>query len=177
VTIRQVRLEATLNPSSRSPSPRPVTHADEQRALRDETIAIFHSAVDPAVGAESGDDSDNILVPREKSKDELEREDEEYRAFLQREVGDELPSLITVEKGMVSLTDVEGPKKTKRKREKGAENRAAEGETDQEFLMKFVKFSLHVFDISDLQPQLCPKPRLDRSICSTGPDVQGSHKY
>src|ERR1700731_611025 len=98
VTIRQVALESALHPDSRSASPEPETHAEEQRALQDETIAAFHTALrgDDGNGVED-DDDDTLLVPREKTKDEMEKEEEEYREFLQREVGGDLETLITVE--------------------------------------------------------------------------------
>src|ERR1700735_5494596 len=72
-----------LNPS-RTPSPeveQPLTHVEEQEILRIETIAAFHGAVD-------NQPEDDFLIPREKTQDEREREEEEYRAFLEREVGD-----------------------------------------------------------------------------------------
>ena len=52
--MRQVALENALDRGSRTPSPEPVTHVEEQRALRDETIAAFHTAVD------SADDEDDL---------------------------------------------------------------------------------------------------------------------
>ena len=91
---------------------------------------------------EADSDDDDLLVLREKSKDELEREDEEYHSFLQREVGDDLPNLITVEPGMVNVPDAEEPKKKKRKKEKSQSKKGKE-ETDQEFLMKYVPQYLH----------------------------------
>ena len=53
MTIKQQNLEAALHPESRTPSPEPMTHVKEQAALRDETIAAFHTAV---AGADSDDD-------------------------------------------------------------------------------------------------------------------------
>lgn len=52
-------------------------------------MAAFHAGDE--------DDEDDLLVPREKTKDEMELEEEEYRAFLEREVGKDLNSLISVE--------------------------------------------------------------------------------
>ncbi len=69
---------------SRSPEnhlPRQPTHIEEQEELRKETIAAFHNAI-------SEGEDDDFLVLREKIKDELEMEEEDYRAFLEREVGD-----------------------------------------------------------------------------------------
>ena len=114
-----------------------MTHAQEQEALRDETIAAFHTAVD---GAES-DEEDDLLVPREKTKDELEREEEEYQEFLKREVGTDLRELITIEEGSSSLLLEEPEVEKKGKREKKSKkskekSKKSKAEEDQEFLMK-----------------------------------------
>jgi len=125
-----------LESKSRSPSPEPKvrTHAEEQEALRTETISAFHHAVEPA------EEEEDILVLREKTKDELEQEEEEYQEYLKREVGDDISGLITVDE---NTTIVEGAKeeeslgferKKKKKSKKGKEKEAQE--TDQEFLMK-----------------------------------------
>ena len=114
-----------------------MTHVQEQRALRDETIAAFHTAVN---GAE---DEDDILVPREKTKDELEQEEEEYQEFLKREVGTDLKELITVEEGSSALlteepeTDKKAKKEKKTKKSKEM-SKKSKTEQDQEFLMKYV---------------------------------------
>jgi len=139
-------LESALNPASRSPSPQPITHVEEQRKLRDETIAIFHGAVGGSTSKtydDNGDDDDDLLVLREKTKDELEIEEEEYREFLKREVGDDLANLVTVEDDMIIENDPVSDIKAKKKRRKvkdGGETGKGESkpETDQEFLMKFV---------------------------------------
>jgi protein KRI1 len=101
----------------------------EQQELRDQTIAAFHQAVQ-----ESDDD---LLVPREKTKDELDREEEEYQEFLRREVGEDLNRLIEVDKDQLGIFEeppqdyVPGKKKVKGKgKEKGT------NVDDQEFLMK-----------------------------------------
>ena len=41
--MKQHVLNSTLNPNSRSPSPEPLTHVQEQVALRAETIQAFHT--------------------------------------------------------------------------------------------------------------------------------------
>lgn len=49
LTIRQAALSAALDDghaSSRSPSPQPLTHIDEQSLLQSETRAAFHGAID-----------------------------------------------------------------------------------------------------------------------------------
>ncbi|KAF9471233.1 hypothetical protein BDN70DRAFT_998692 [Pholiota conissans] len=157
VTLRQVNMDAMLQ-GSRSPSPEnephPLTHVEEQEALRRETIAAFHSAAEKV-------DEDDILVPREKTKDEREREEEEYRAFLEREVGD-LKELVTVEtneddevsfvkedegEGDVDQEDTTTEKKKKKKKKKKSKATAEGGsepvkkskaEQDQEFLVNYI---------------------------------------
>lgn len=147
---------------SRSPSPendtRPLTHVEEQEALRRETIAAFHGAA-----AQIGED--DILIPREKTQDEREREEEEYRAFLEREVGD-LKELVTVdvddededevvkedeeEEGEADQEDTTTEKKKKKKKKKSkktAEGQAepvkkTKAEQDQEFLLKYAVYPL-----------------------------------
>ena len=127
-------MNSTLNPTSRSPSPQPLTHAQEQAALRVETIQAFHTGA----GGED-DEDDDLLVPREKTKDELEYAEEEYRDFLKRQVGEDIENLITVEKPNDVATaiieeqaDSGGPSNPRKKRKK--EQRKEE--SDQDFLMK-----------------------------------------
>ena len=150
-----------LNPS-RTPPPEdeqhPLTHVEEQEILRRETIAVFHGAVDDQV-------EDDFLIPREKTKDEREREEEEYRAFLEREVGDlrEVVSVDDLGNDEESVKEevveneneedmqVEKKKKKKKKKtnktkdERDSNNELSNGkqkktkvEKDQEFLMKYV---------------------------------------
>ncbi len=92
VTFKQLNVKSLLESGARSPSPEPSrpTYVEEQAALRSETIAAFHSALPSASGAgEDGEETAaGILTLREKNKDELEKEEEEYRAYLEREVGD-----------------------------------------------------------------------------------------
>jgi protein KRI1 len=150
-------MDAMLH-GSRSPSPendetRPLTHVQEQEALRRETIAAFHGAA-----AQIGDD--DILIPREKTQDEREREEEEYRAFLEREVGD-LKELVTVdvnedegevkgeeeEEGEADQEDTTTEKKKKKKKKKSKKTaeepvKKTKAEQDQEFLLKYVIYSL-----------------------------------
>ncbi|PIL32876.1 hypothetical protein GSI_04994 [Ganoderma sinense ZZ0214-1] len=150
LTIRQHALAAALEDASgsRSPSPEPLTYVQEQERLREDTIAAFKAAV------EGADEDVDFLVPREKTKDEIEREEEEYRAFLEREVGQDLAEIITVEDdagvvGGIGGEDEEGeeekPKKKKKsKTEKGKskETKAKAGKSkqdeDQEFLMNYI---------------------------------------
>ena len=138
--MRQHALASALDPSSRSPSPELLTHVVEQAALRKETISAFHSAVDAPKGSDA-DDDDDFLVPREKTKDEIEKEEEEYRQFLEREVGEDLKEIVTLETS--SLADEEGgahqikeEETGKKKRKRKEKAKVSKGEEDQEFLMK-----------------------------------------
>ena len=148
-----------LNPSRTPPPPEveqqhPLTHVEEQEILRRETIAAFQGAVDNQA-------EDDFLIPREKTQDEREREEEEYRAFLEREVGD-LREVVSVdglgndEKSVKEevvenedekATQVEKKRKKakKAKDERFTNNELLNGkqkknkaEKDQEFLMKYV---------------------------------------
>ena len=124
-----------MHPGSRSPSPEPLTHVKEQEALRDETIAAFHGAV-------SGDDDDeeDLLVPREKTKDDLEKDEEEYQEFLKREVGEDIGHLITIEDDSpvkVQEEDEEEGRKEKKSKKK-SKGKGKKEEADHEFLMKCV---------------------------------------
>ncbi|GLB37339.1 putative KRI1-like family protein [Lyophyllum shimeji] len=149
VTIRQVALQSALDPESRSPSPEPLPHVEEQRVLRDETIAAFHNAV------EGDADGDDLLIPREKTRDEQELEEEEYRAFLEREVGD-LQGLVTADVEKVDadaevaeasqVVDGGAGKQGKEKKKKARDGEASKEtvssksrqEADQEFLMNYI---------------------------------------
>ncbi|OAX42826.1 hypothetical protein K503DRAFT_766440 [Rhizopogon vinicolor AM-OR11-026] len=144
LTIRQAALASALEANtSRSPSPEPhiPTHTEEQRQLLEETRAAFHTAVD-----ESDDEDDGLLVPREKTKDEIEQEEEEYREYLEREVGEDLEGLVVVENlelGAGNEKSEEGPvEKKESKKKKKKKGNAAKGipkeETDQEFLMNYI---------------------------------------
>ncbi|KAI0785892.1 KRI1-like family C-terminal-domain-containing protein [Abortiporus biennis] len=142
LTMRQHALQSALNPTSRSPSPQPLTHIQEQRALKEETIKAFHTAV-----ADDEDDEDDVLVLREKTKDELEQEEEEYKEYLQREVGEDLKDLITVDVDeehvvKVEADEGEGKKEKKKKKERKGKEKEKTGkdneEADQEFLMNYI---------------------------------------
>ncbi|KAF8891880.1 KRI1-like family C-terminal-domain-containing protein [Infundibulicybe gibba] len=123
VTLRQVALQSMLESDSRSPSPEPLPHIEEQRVLRDETIAAFHHAVDEQ-------DDGGLLIPRERTKDEQEREEEEYRAFLEREVGGDIRELVMVEPDSEVKDD---------EASMGADPEGkSKQEADQEFLMNYI---------------------------------------
>ncbi|KAJ8595431.1 hypothetical protein M405DRAFT_878190 [Rhizopogon salebrosus TDB-379] len=141
LTIRQAALASALDANtSRSPSPEPhiPTHTEEQRQLLEETRAAFHTAVDES-------DDDGLLVPREKTKDEIEQEEEEYRDYLKREVGEDLEGLVVVEDSGLGTRDEkseESPaekKERKKRKKKGAEAKwESKEEGDQEFLMNYI---------------------------------------
>ena len=149
--MRQHVLEINLRAGSRSPSPGPQapTHVQEQATLRKETISAFHTAVQDESGS---DDEDDLLIPREKTKDEIEQEQEEYRRYLEQEVGENIGELVGIDRGPVDVDEeseteegageeLEEEKKKRRKRKKGGKTKE---EKDHEFLMKCV------FQISNL---------------------------
>ncbi|THH07868.1 hypothetical protein EW145_g3091 [Phellinidium pouzarii] len=147
--MRQHVLNSTIKSTSRSPSPSPAepTHAQEQAELRKETISAFHSAL---AGDGTAEDEDDILIPREKTKDEIEREQEEYREFLTREVGEDISGLVTVEEGgnvKMNVEDEDGDEGTedvaeesekKKKKKKKTKGKKTKEEADHEFLMNYI---------------------------------------
>lgn len=148
--MKQMNVENALRATSksRSPSPEPLTYVQEQSLLRSETIAAFHDGDQGADGEE-----DDLLVLREKTQDELDREEQEYREFLEREAGGDLKELISIEEGGVRVDDNESedgfqPKKKKKKKKKkrGVQDAETEkpktkDEENQEFLLKYVCYS------------------------------------
>ena len=165
MTIQEQRLAAALEvASTRSTSPEapspPPTHVAEQAALRAETIAAFHSN-DAVQGADDTGDAEmeeeeeeegGLFTLREKTRDEVEREEAEYRAYLEREVGplEQILDIGEEEKAGDEVRRLEedvhvppgaadsGKKKRKKQGGKVAEERK---QTDQEFLVKCVCFS------------------------------------
>jgi protein KRI1 len=132
LTIKQHALNNVLNPRSRSTSPAfPVqTYAQGQEALRSETIAVFQTSVD------AGSDTDDLLIPREKTKDEIEQEEEEYRQFLQREVGKDIRGLVTIDEGIERIHEEnEGDTRVK-VRSKRTRGKKEMEQSDHEFLME-----------------------------------------
>ncbi|KAJ7736886.1 KRI1-like family C-terminal-domain-containing protein [Mycena metata] len=142
-TMRDANLQSALLSRSASPDgaePPPVTHVEEQRRLRDETIAAFHAAAE--------EEADDFLVPREKTLEETAREEAEYRQFLEKEVGDvrELVDVGTTAQLREDDDAEEGGKEQKKKRkkkdrEKGGEEGTSgrsKQEEDQEFLVNYI---------------------------------------
>jgi protein KRI1 len=161
VTLQEQRLAAALDvATSRSTSPEapspPPTHVAEQAALRAETIAAFHSGGvvqgDDAGDAEQEQEEGGLFTLREKTRDEVEREEAEYRAYLEREVGP-LEKILDIgeeekvgdgirpqeEDVHVAPAEADSGKKRKKRKEKVVEERK---ETDQEFLIKCVFFAM-----------------------------------
>lgn len=145
--MRQHKLQSALEAEASdedSDAPEPLTHTAEQAVLRKETISAFHSAVKPDEDGEGSDD-DDLLIPREKTKDEIEREQEEYREFLAREVGEDIGGLVTLEEVDSAKEEdadansedvkVEAGRKKSKKSKKAQEKKK---ESDHEFLMKCV---------------------------------------
>ena len=161
LTLPEQRLAAALDDasSSRSPSPPlPPTHTEEQAALRAETIAAFHASAD-ADGEVSKQEMEEggLFTLREKTRDEVEQEEAEYRAYLEREVGPLEKILDLGEEGKMEgevrrqedddehthPAEAEAGKK-KKKKKKGGKSGEERKETDQEFLIKCVRrFSSH----------------------------------
>jgi len=166
VTFPEHRLAAALDDvaSARStasleypPSPPPLTHVAEQAALRAETISAFHSGLDAReeADAEEEEEEAGLFTLREKTRDEVEREEAEYRAYLEREVGP-LEKILDLdgEEGKVedetdqkmereevhTYTDETSPGREKKKK-KGKRIVEERKETDQEFLIKCVSSS------------------------------------
>ncbi|KAJ7072840.1 Krr1-domain-containing protein [Mycena amicta] len=135
LTIRAANLQNALN--SRSPSPEidvPLTHVEEQKRLRAETIAAFH--------ANDDDEEEDWLVPREKTMEEVAREEDEYREFLEKEVGGNLRDLVDIGSGFADVPvqeEVEQKKKKKKKKsEEAGPSSPSKDEADQEFLVNYI---------------------------------------
>ncbi|KAG9312147.1 KRI1-like family-domain-containing protein [Chiua virens] len=138
LTVREAALAFALadgDPHSRSasPEPRPLTHTEEQALLRSETRDAFRDAVD----AEGQGNDDDLLIPRSRTRDEVELEEEEYKTFLEKEVGEDLRNFITVDAiDAIGVADVEtvedGDKKQVGKKKKGKKEREKEKQTNQE---------------------------------------------
>ncbi|KAF8648547.1 hypothetical protein AX16_006251 [Volvariella volvacea WC 439] len=153
VTVRDLKLASALSAGSSregTPEPAPMTYVEEQQVLRNEAISAFRNAV-------HDDEEDDLLVLREKTKDEIEQEEEEYRQYLEREVGD-LHELVTVESRKGEAHDEqeqdkveseaeggdESGKKKKKKKKQAEGTQEAEKpkktkeEEDQEFLINYI---------------------------------------
>jgi len=140
-------LHGSRSQSPENDFPRPLTHVEEQEELRKETIAAFHNAIPEGEG-------DDFLVLREKTKDELEMEEEDYRAFLEREVGnlrelveldgDAQDRLYETAVGVEAVSGGKSEEKSEHKKKKkkrggddsGALRKKTKAEEDQDFLMK-----------------------------------------
>lgn len=159
-TIRQAALDSALQVTSRSPSPEPshpagngiVSHAQEQETLRRETIAAFHDSKDTADIEDEVED--DLFIPRAKTQDEIEQEEQEYQEFLKSQVGEEtLADLVTFEssRGGEQEEEEEEEEDTKKdkKKKKGKKERAVEvqdkgkgrkskDEEDRDFLLSYI---------------------------------------
>lgn len=62
------------------------TFADEERQLKRDTTRAFHLSNN--TNDDEEDDDEDLLQPRAKTKDEREKEDEEYNKFVKANVGD-----------------------------------------------------------------------------------------
>jgi hypothetical protein len=172
VTLHEQRLAAALDvattrsSSPEAPSP-PPTHVAEQAALRAETIAAFHSSAAVTGYAEQQEEG-GLFTLREKTRDEVEQEEAEYRAYLEREVGplEKILDLGEEEKAEgwirrkeeedmhVPLGEADSGKKNKKK--KGKKVVQEREETDQEFLIKCVHLQHSIpHNISDKRYSIC----------------------
>lgn len=161
-------LETSRSPSpsddADSSAPQPLTHIEEQARLRAETISAFHADHSQKADAEEEEEDEEeggLFTLRAKTQDEVRREEEVYRKYLERELRDSGVEGLEVLKGLVDVEEVEGgvkreqneeegerKKKKKGKKERqeektkgGKESRKGKEENDQEFLMKCVCFS------------------------------------
>ncbi|KAG8932321.1 hypothetical protein FRC02_001328 [Tulasnella sp. 418] len=133
VTYRQQAFSDLLGkPDSSTHLP---THVEEQEQLRSETVSAFHQAI-------ADDEEDDLLILREKTKDEIEKEEEEYKEYLEKEVGD-VRKLVWVDENPAEETRLEIPTETveesrqaKQKPRRKGEKRTKE--TDQEFLVNYI---------------------------------------
>ena len=169
LTLPEQRLAAALDTAassrSASPSPQPPTHAEEQAALRAETVAAFHAGtVADDVDGEvvNQEQQGGLFTLREKTRDEVEAEEAEYRAYLEREVGPLEKILDLGEEGKTEgevrlqedddkralPAEVETGKK-KKKKKKGRESGEERKETDQDFLIKCVRRFPVIHTMSD----------------------------
>ncbi|GJJ08425.1 hypothetical protein Clacol_002641 [Clathrus columnatus] len=146
ITIKQQALSSMLDTGSRSPSPRNLTYQEEQETLRAEVISAFHSAVKNAESDVDDSEGDDLLIPREKDKDEIERDEEEYREFLLREVGGDLRTLVDLEpeskgvqKSGLETTVTEHVPDKKQPSMKDLNSKTNSKRTnDEEFLMNYI---------------------------------------
>ncbi|THH18677.1 hypothetical protein EW146_g2348 [Bondarzewia mesenterica] len=145
LTLSAHRLATVLASShsvSPEPSDRPLTHVEEQSQLRAEAIAAFHGS-EPK-GNDEDDEEGGLFTLREKTQDEIAQEEEEYRKYLEREVGD-LKGLVEVEKVEVEVeaghenTDDKADKKKKKKNGDAEEKeKKSREDQDQEFLLNYI---------------------------------------
>ncbi|PVF96620.1 Krr1-domain-containing protein [Serendipita vermifera] len=140
--IKQHVLNSILNEDADEPqaSSAPMTYAQEQEHLKAETIRAFKDAV-------SSEDEDDLLVAREKTRDEIEIEEEQYQEFLRREVGPniDLQDLITVEEGIERIhedgegdTTIKGNNKKSKKSKDHKKQEKRNEETDRDFLLNYI---------------------------------------
>jgi len=100
--------------------------------------------------ADAEDSDDDLLVPRHKTQDELDLEEEEYREFLTRAVGEDIGGLVEVERedGWLArgaavdeepVTKKKGKKERKKEKETaGKTNGKRDDDADQKFLLECV---------------------------------------
>lgn len=87
---QRVLADPTLSQPDSAPdaSFTPLTHAQEEEALRREVKQAFLGSTRASDDdADEDEDEDDLLVRRDKSKDELDQEEQEYAEFLRKNAG------------------------------------------------------------------------------------------
>lgn len=84
-------------------------------------------------------DDDDLLIPRSRTRDEIELEEEEYKAFLEREVGEDIRNFVSVEtneaigdSANVEIIEDDDKNHEGKKKKKGKKEREREKEKNQE---------------------------------------------
>ncbi|EGG06722.1 uncharacterized protein MELLADRAFT_86393 [Melampsora larici-populina 98AG31] len=83
--------DVKLNDGSEEKKQFDPTPAEEAEILREETKRIFYNATKEGEASEGGssDEVEDLLIPREKTLDEAEKDEEDYQNFLLERVGRE----------------------------------------------------------------------------------------
>ncbi|KAG9004120.1 hypothetical protein FRB94_012403 [Tulasnella sp. JGI-2019a] len=137
ITYKSQAAAGLLGDAENDMSPPPLTHVQEQAALRSETISAFHGAIDEA-DAEDDDDAGGLLVLRKDLKDDDEMEEEEYKEFMKQTVGD-VKELLWVDhelRGVVKPSE-EGPLPSESKG-KGKDRRKDDPADAEGFLADYI---------------------------------------
>jgi protein KRI1 len=139
ITYKQQAFKALLETNKDDLPGTSKTHVQEQADLRAEMVAAFRDALP----SELKEGEDDLLVLRENSKDETEREEQEYQEYIKREVGD-LKEIVWADESALTPQAIDDTplalKKPKSVRDKGKAKAEENKVSDQEFLMKWVLY-------------------------------------